>query len=386
MTAASAIRIALPAHEPMLRRRSRAAAAPSCPSSDDEIRDAWRLLAESEGIVAELSSAAGLAALIAGSRRQRAAGGVRSDRPRPQGPGDLTRRRDPSSRSRSRLDPRGGPMSAPTHIHVRAPATTANIGPGFDCAGAALDLWNELELRPGNGPVDREHLGVRAFERDRSRRRLELRVHGQDPAGAWPRLERIGDRPRTRRCGDRRRAGADGRRAARARDRAGGARRQSRRGARRRRLPDLGDADRPDRGHAPATPIAVDPGGARPDRRVASRAARARCPTPTRRSPPAGQRFSAPHSRSSSADLFEAALEDRLHEPYRANGAPLLGQLRAKLPAGGAGRHPLRRRPDCDRLGTATARQTPAPNELRSRFPNEQVLPLTISQTGAGPT
>jgi hypothetical protein len=24
--------------------------------------------------------------------------------------------------------------------------------------------------------------------------------------------------------------------------------------------------------------------------------------------------------------------------------------------------------------------------ELRSRFPNEQVLPLTISQTGAGPT
>ena len=32
---------------------------------------------------------------------------------------------------------------------VRAPATTANIGPGFDCAGAALDLWNELELMPG---------------------------------------------------------------------------------------------------------------------------------------------------------------------------------------------------------------------------------------------
>ena len=50
-------------------------------------------------------------------------------------------------------------------LHVRAPATTANIGPGFDCAGAALDLWNELELEPGDGPVDREHLGVRAFER-----------------------------------------------------------------------------------------------------------------------------------------------------------------------------------------------------------------------------
>ena len=50
-------------------------------------------------------------------------------------------------------------------LRVRAPATTANIGPGFDCAGAALDLWNELELEPGDGPVDRDHLGVRAFER-----------------------------------------------------------------------------------------------------------------------------------------------------------------------------------------------------------------------------
>jgi homoserine kinase len=26
----------------------------------------------------------------------------------------------------------------------RAPASTANLGPGFDCAAAALDLCNEL--------------------------------------------------------------------------------------------------------------------------------------------------------------------------------------------------------------------------------------------------
>ncbi len=31
-------------------------------------------------------------------------------------------------------------------IHVRAPATIANLGPGFDCLGLALDLWNELEV------------------------------------------------------------------------------------------------------------------------------------------------------------------------------------------------------------------------------------------------
>jgi len=36
-------------------------------------------------------------------------------------------------------------------IVVRAPATSANLGPGFDCLGLALDLWNEVEAVPG-GP------------------------------------------------------------------------------------------------------------------------------------------------------------------------------------------------------------------------------------------
>ena len=38
-------------------------------------------------------------------------------------------------------------------IRVKAPATTANLGPGFDCLGMALDLWNTLEVylaKPGN--------------------------------------------------------------------------------------------------------------------------------------------------------------------------------------------------------------------------------------------
>ena len=33
-------------------------------------------------------------------------------------------------------------------IEVLAPATTANLGPGFDCLGMALDLWNRLEVFP----------------------------------------------------------------------------------------------------------------------------------------------------------------------------------------------------------------------------------------------
>ena len=34
-------------------------------------------------------------------------------------------------------------------IRVLSPATTANLGPGFDCLGMSLDLWNSLEVIPG---------------------------------------------------------------------------------------------------------------------------------------------------------------------------------------------------------------------------------------------
>ena len=38
-------------------------------------------------------------------------------------------------------------------VHVRVPASAANLGPGFDCLGMALQLYNEVELRisPGSG-------------------------------------------------------------------------------------------------------------------------------------------------------------------------------------------------------------------------------------------
>lgn len=35
-------------------------------------------------------------------------------------------------------------------IHVKVPATTANLGPGFDALGLALDLWNEAEFVPAD--------------------------------------------------------------------------------------------------------------------------------------------------------------------------------------------------------------------------------------------
>jgi homoserine kinase len=59
-------------------------------------------------------------------------------------------------------------------VIARAPATSANLGPGFDCAGVALDLWNEVEIEDGEGvavegegagelPEDETNLAVRAY-------------------------------------------------------------------------------------------------------------------------------------------------------------------------------------------------------------------------------
>lgn len=37
-------------------------------------------------------------------------------------------------------------------FRVKAPASSANLGPGFDALGLALDLWNELEIDTGGTP------------------------------------------------------------------------------------------------------------------------------------------------------------------------------------------------------------------------------------------
>lgn len=35
-------------------------------------------------------------------------------------------------------------------IKIRVPATSANLGPGFDCLGMALDIWNEITFDPAD--------------------------------------------------------------------------------------------------------------------------------------------------------------------------------------------------------------------------------------------
>ena len=41
-------------------------------------------------------------------------------------------------------------------FRVTAPATSANLGPGYDCLGLALDLWNTIDvqvLQPGAATI-----------------------------------------------------------------------------------------------------------------------------------------------------------------------------------------------------------------------------------------
>lgn len=49
---------------------------------------------------------------------------------------------------------------------LRVPATSANMGPGFDCIGIAVDVWNETEVWIGNGSIDIAGEGEDSLPRD----------------------------------------------------------------------------------------------------------------------------------------------------------------------------------------------------------------------------
>jgi homoserine kinase len=93
--------------------------------------------------------------------------------------------------------------AAPATVRVRVPATTANLGPGFDCLGLALTLYDEIEIAmrsddkvvveiAGIGtdslPRDDRHLLLAsmrkaALEFGVSVRGVELRVRNSIPQG-----------------------------------------------------------------------------------------------------------------------------------------------------------------------------------------------------------
>ena len=269
-----------------------------------------------------------------------------------------------------------------TRIRVRAPATTANIGPGFDCAAVALDLWNELEVGDGREP-ELEHLGVRAFAllADPGGRSFAFEtpipqerglgssasvialglVAGAVAAGVEPSVDELLE------LGLPLEGHPDNLAAALA-----------------------GGVTAVVDGHvvrlaeaAPAVAIAVVPGeGVRTD------AARAALPETVTHADAA---FTAGHAvllgaalATGSAELFAAAAADRLHEPYRAKTAPLLDELRsAKID--GALAVTLSGSGPTVIVWARPENAAACYDDVSKRFPDAQVLRLETTPSGAGP-
>jgi homoserine kinase len=269
-------------------------------------------------------------------------------------------------------------------IRVRAPATTANLGAGFDCVAVALDLWNELAVTPGDGGPDRTHLGVRAFERlapaDGLRFDFTDRIPRESGLGSSAAVIALGllagalaagrdpDPEALLAAGLELEGHGDNLAAA----LAGGACLTW--GTRIARVADT----------VPGVPVALVP-----EARVSTAAARAALPANV---PLADAAFSAGRAAllgaalaSGSPELFAAALDDRLHEPHRAKNAPLLTTIRARPPASALGATISGSGPTVivwAREGEAEA----CAAELADRFSEVQVLWLAVSAQGAGTT
>ena len=264
-------------------------------------------------------------------------------------------------------------------VRVRAPATTANLGPGFDCAAAALDLWNELVVTEGGEP-DPEHLGIRAFGLVADPSGLAFDFNAVVPRerglGSSASIIALGlaaatffngeelDPERLLARGGPLEGHSDNLAAALA-----------------------GGVCLTWDGHIariaetlPFTPIAVVPKS-----RVRTAEARASLPDEV---PHRAAAFTAAHAALLGAGiaagdpkLFAAALADELHEPYRAANAPALELVRSEPPPGAVGATISGSGPTV--IVWAEAEQVDAcTRELESRFGDASVLPLAISPRG----
>ncbi len=81
-------------------------------------------------------------------------------------------------------------MSRVQSCRVRVPATTANLGPGFDCLGLALDLWNDMSFSlEGRGiVVETQGDVVKGLPHDGANLVAQAYLRACDEAGA-PRPE-----------------------------------------------------------------------------------------------------------------------------------------------------------------------------------------------------
>jgi homoserine kinase len=59
--------------------------------------------------------------------------------------------RDDNDRLAARVGGRNARALRMQRVTVRVPASTSNLGPGFDCLGVALRLYNDVQVRRGDG-------------------------------------------------------------------------------------------------------------------------------------------------------------------------------------------------------------------------------------------
>lgn len=282
-------------------------------------------------------------------------------------------------------------------LRVRAPASSANVGPGFDCVGVALELWNELVISPGAGvlvrgegaeevPADASHLGLRAFATltPLDGYRFEFTNHIPFERG-------LGSSAATIALGLAAGAAAGGSKLT--------AEELLQKGLEFENHPDNlaaalfggvcmawhgpnGCVARRIADRMPLVPVVIVP-----DQRVATAEARSALPGHV---PFADAAHSVGRAAmlgaalaAAEADLFVAALDDRLHEPYRASSSPHFEAVRADLPRGA-------RAVTISGSGPTTIVWTEEKlidscrAEIAERFEDARVLVLGVSATGAG--
>lgn len=267
---------------------------------------------------------------------------------------------------------------------IRAPATSANVGPGFDCAAVALGLWNELELTDGEGvvvegqgagelPETADNLAVRAYglladhgaKRFVFKNRIPLE-RGLGSSAAAIALGLVAAAPdataeRLLESGLELESHADNLAAA----LVGGV-----------TLTWNGRIARI-ASTLPLSPVAVVPQG-----RTGTEQARAALPELVSHSDAAVTAARAAllgaGAVAADAELFAAALDDRLHEPYRPS--KILDAVRSDPPAGSRGATLSGSGPTVIVWADDVSR---CEADLRERFTEHDVLPLTIPDHGA---
>jgi homoserine kinase len=269
-------------------------------------------------------------------------------------------------------------------MRLRAPATSANLGPAFDCAGVALELWNELEVTEGRGVVVE---GEGAGELPEDERNLTVRAYAllADPAGK--RFHCVNRIPLERGLGSSAAAIALGLAAAApgaAVEKLLAAGQALESHADNLAASLLGGVTLTWDGHVariadelPLAPVAVVP-----TTRIRTTLARHGLPptVPHADAAVTAGRAALLGAAAASGDpaLFAAALADRLHEPYRPS--PVLAAIRDDLPPGSRGATLSGSGPSVIVWADDPGRCAHA---LRERFPACTVLELRVSMHGA---